>query len=120
VGQRILGSMFRIHAPQIAAFQEDILRAFVGEMVVRLRRVLPSRVAHLDDDALARGVRRRLDQALAQGITDRLDALRYLESSYALGWTDEGPDDEARAVLAREGLGAEEKVDLIELRAASV
>jgi hypothetical protein len=113
-------SMFQISAKQLAAFQEENLGEFEREMVVQLRRVLPARVAHFDDAALARSLRRRLDQALAYGITDRLDVLRYLESSYALGWTEEGPDQEARAVLAREELRAEEKVDIIESRAASI
>ncbi|MEP7126036.1 MAG: hypothetical protein ABJE95_34205 [Byssovorax sp.] len=110
--------MLRIRQQQIAAFREESLGEFVREMVVHLRRVLPARVVHLDDEPLARSLRRRLDHALAYGITDRLDALRYLEASYALGWSDDGPDAEARAVLAREGLRAEQKVDLIELRAS--
>jgi hypothetical protein len=112
--------MFRISAPQIAAFQEENLRDFAREMVIHLRRVLPGRVADLDDDALTRSLRRRLDRALSYGITDRFDALRYLECSYVLGWTDDGPDEEARAILSREGIQAAEKVSLLEQRTATL
>jgi hypothetical protein len=112
--------VFRIREKQIAAFKEEILRSFVRDMAVLLRRERPAQVAHLDDEALARSLRARLDQAIARGVTDRHDARRYLLASYALGWTDEGPDEEARAVLAREGLPPEEKVDIIERRAASI
>lgn len=112
--------MFRIRAHQIEAFQEENLREFAREMVIHLRRVLPGKVAYLDDDALLLALRRRLDPALAHGITDRFDALRYLECSYVLGWTDEGPDEEARAVLSLPWVAAGEKVDLIEQRTASL
>ncbi len=112
--------MFKIRKQQIAAFKEANLRAFTLEMARHVRRVLPERVAQLDDHALVDSLRQRLTQALSYGITTRFDAMRYLECSYVLGWTDQGPDDEGRIILARDGLNAEEKMDLIEQRTAAV
>ena len=108
--------MLRINKRQLAAFEEAALETFVLETARHIRRVLPEKVAHLDCRALVSSLRARLDQALAYGISDRFDALRYLECSYVLGWTDQGPDSEACAVLARSELTAEERVDLIERR----
>ncbi|WCQ97777.1 hypothetical protein NQZ70_10575 [Sorangium sp. Soce836] len=88
-------------------------------MAQHLRDVLPEAVARFDDEALIDSLRTRLGQALSYGITDRFDALRYLECSYALGWVDNGPDDEAHAVLAQNALSAEDKVDIIEKRTES-
>jgi hypothetical protein len=112
--------MLRIRKEQIAAFADANLESFTRHMARHLRRVLPVAVAKLDDGALLDSLRRRLTQALSHGITDRFDALRYLESSYVLGWTDDGPDDEARAVLAQGELSVEEKVELIQQRTLSL
>lgn len=112
--------MFRIHTKQLAAFEEANLRAFTLEMVTHIRRVLPDAVAGLDDEALEGALRRRLLKAFSYGITERLDALRYLECSYVLGWSDDEPDAEARAVLGRRELTAEQKMDVIEQRTATL
>lgn len=112
--------MLRIQQQQFTAFEEASVRSFVRRMTRHLRHVLPEAIAHLDDAALRESTQRRVAQALSYGITDRLDLLRYLESSHVLGWTDEGPDGEARAALARTELGARERVDLIEQRTASM
>ena len=112
--------MLKIGQKQVAAIEEANLRAFAVDAARHLRRVIPDRLAGLDDGALRASLRRRLSQAISFGITDRFDALRYLESSYVLGWSDEGPDEEARAVLTRRGLRAAAKVDLIEQRTAEL
>jgi hypothetical protein len=112
--------MFRLTKEQFSVFENAALGSFILQSARHFRRVLPERVAQLDDDALVTSLRKRLTQALAYGITDRLDVLRYLECSYLLGWTDDGPDADACALLARTDLQAEEKVDIIERRTESI
>ncbi len=98
------------------AFEEVALASFAVEMARRVRSAFPEAVASLDEDALLASMERRLAQALSHGITERADVRRYLECSYLLGWTDDGPDADARGVLSRDELTTEEKVDAIERR----
>lgn len=109
-------AMLKIGREQVTAFEDVAVASFAEEMARHVRDVLPEAVASLDEDALAASMERRLTQALSYGITERADARRYLECSYVLGWTDEGPDAEAREVLSRDGPSTEEKVDIIERR----
>lgn len=109
--------MLQIRTQQLAAFRSVYLTAFVDEMADHMRRVLPDKVRELDKtDTLVASLDRRIRAALALAITDRFDLLRYLECSYVLDWNDDGPDDAARAVLSRDGLGLEAKLDLLEQR----
>lgn len=112
--------MLQISKNQLAAFEDAALDSFILETATHVRHVMPERVAQFDDRALLHSLRKRLEQALAYGITDRFDALRYLECSYMLNWTDGGPDEAARTILVQTELKAEERMDTIERRTDSI
>ncbi len=108
--------MFKFTKKQICAFEQAALNTFFLEASQHLRRVLPMFVGPLDTEQLLLSVQQRTEYALAYGVTDRLDMLRYLECSYMLQWSDQGPDSDVRALLERNDISAEKKVDLIEQR----
>lgn len=99
---------------QLDAFREAKLRTFIHDIIPHMARNFPAKITGGDTGALVNSLRRRLDQALSFGLTERCDVLRYLECSYALDWTDEGPSERAFDVLRREALSAEQKLDVIE------
>jgi hypothetical protein len=103
-----------IRQHHLRAFENALVSEFAVQMTQHLRRVLPRSVDRLEDGALRTAVVAQISRAMDYGLTDRFNAMRYIESCALSGSLDNGPDSSIDAILSGH-LGAEEKMDLVEV-----